>query len=93
MSKRSGGLLLDQFPLSYSLILHRRLLYVACTRAQGLLYLSYSTSRMFAGETKSKELSEFIYAVLKGDRVRRHPPPGENSAHLTYADSILKQCL
>ncbi|KAH9939503.1 UvrD-helicase-domain-containing protein [Amylocystis lapponica] len=45
----------------------RRLLYVACTRAQGLLYLSHSSSRMVAGEVKSKDLSEFIWAVIRGD--------------------------
>ncbi|OBZ72374.1 ATP-dependent DNA helicase PcrA [Grifola frondosa] len=42
----------------------RRLLYVACTRAQGLLYLSHSTSRMFLGEVKPAGLSEFVSAVV-----------------------------
>ncbi|KAJ7283248.1 P-loop containing nucleoside triphosphate hydrolase protein [Mycena rebaudengoi] len=43
----------------------RRLLYVACTRAQSLLYLSHVTKRKVAGETKTKELSEFIVAATK----------------------------
>ncbi|KAF8518460.1 P-loop containing nucleoside triphosphate hydrolase protein [Gautieria morchelliformis] len=38
----------------------RRLLYVACTRAQGLLYLSHSTYRMTAGNLAKKDLSEFV---------------------------------
>ncbi|CAL1703524.1 unnamed protein product [Somion occarium] len=43
----------------------RRLLYVACTRAQGLLYLSHSTGRMVSGETKPQEISEFIWVVKR----------------------------
>ncbi|KDQ59189.1 hypothetical protein JAAARDRAFT_655375 [Jaapia argillacea MUCL 33604] len=43
----------------------RRLLYVACTRAQGLLALSYCSERMVAGEKKATELSHFILRVLK----------------------------
>jgi len=48
----------------------RRLLYVACTRAQGLLYLTHSTKRMFAGESKTKDVSEFITAARKDNVVR-----------------------
>ncbi|KAE9400182.1 UvrD-helicase-domain-containing protein [Gymnopus androsaceus JB14] len=43
----------------------RRLLYVACTRAQSLLYLSHATQRKVGGETKSKDLSVFVSAVIK----------------------------
>ncbi|KAK7463908.1 ATP-dependent DNA helicase srs2 [Stygiomarasmius scandens] len=43
----------------------RRLLYVACTRAQSLLYISHVNQRKVAGETKGKELSTFISAVTK----------------------------
>ncbi|KAI0951320.1 hypothetical protein AcW1_008388 [Taiwanofungus camphoratus] len=43
----------------------RRLLYVACTRAQSLLYLSWSTARMVAGEVKQKELSDFVSVITK----------------------------
>ncbi|KAF9468047.1 UvrD-helicase-domain-containing protein [Collybia nuda] len=43
----------------------RRLLYVACTRAQSLLYLLHTIKRKVAGETKTKELSEFVSAVTK----------------------------
>lgn len=42
----------------------RRLLYVACTRAQGLLYLTCSGSRMMNGERMNKEPSEFVKAIL-----------------------------
>ena len=47
----------------------RRLLYVACTRAQSLLYALYSRKRQVAGQTKSKTLSEFISAVREKDDV------------------------
>ncbi|TFK40400.1 P-loop containing nucleoside triphosphate hydrolase protein [Crucibulum laeve] len=43
----------------------RRLLYVACTRAQGLLYLTHAEQRKFGGEAKKKDLSEFVSAVTK----------------------------
>jgi DNA helicase-2/ATP-dependent DNA helicase PcrA len=45
----------------------RRLLYVACTRAQGLLYLSHAQKRKMAAETKAKDLSSFIGEVIKQD--------------------------
>jgi len=38
----------------------RRLLYVACTRAQCLLYLLYSEKRQVAGKARTNGLSEFI---------------------------------
>ncbi|KAJ6530358.1 P-loop containing nucleoside triphosphate hydrolase protein [Mycena vulgaris] len=43
----------------------RRLLYVACTRAQSLLYLSHVSKRKVGGETKTKEISEFVAAATK----------------------------
>ncbi|KAF8211704.1 P-loop containing nucleoside triphosphate hydrolase protein [Mycena galopus ATCC 62051] len=43
----------------------RRLLYVACTRAQSLLYLSHVSKRKVGGETKTKEISEFVSAATK----------------------------
>ncbi|TFK20286.1 P-loop containing nucleoside triphosphate hydrolase protein [Coprinopsis marcescibilis] len=43
----------------------RRLLYVACTRAKSLLYLTRSSSRMVAGDVKQKQLSKFIAATLE----------------------------
>lgn len=48
---------------------NRRLLYVACTRAQCLLYILYSRNRQVAGQTKSKTLSEFISAVCEKEIV------------------------
>ncbi|KAJ7229193.1 P-loop containing nucleoside triphosphate hydrolase protein [Mycena pura] len=43
----------------------RRLLYVACTRAQSLLYLSHVSKRKFGGETKTKEISEFVATATR----------------------------
>ncbi|KAF5382208.1 hypothetical protein D9615_004383 [Tricholomella constricta] len=45
----------------------RRLLYVACTRAQGLLYLSHAERRNVAGLTKDRGVSPFISAVVGED--------------------------
>lgn len=41
----------------------RRLLYVACTRAQTLLYLTHSSRRKVAGESKTRDLSDFISPI------------------------------
>ncbi|KAF9532506.1 P-loop containing nucleoside triphosphate hydrolase protein [Crepidotus variabilis] len=43
----------------------RRLLYVACTRAQSLLYLLYSSKRQVAGKAKDKGLSPFVSVPLE----------------------------
>ncbi|KAJ3820348.1 P-loop containing nucleoside triphosphate hydrolase protein [Lentinula raphanica] len=43
----------------------RRLLYVAGTRAQSLLYLSHAIQRKVAGETKTRDLSPFLSSVVK----------------------------
>ena len=54
----------------------RRLLYVACTRAQGLLYLTHAAKRKVNGEQKTKEVSPFLAAVTKKNKVsllRTHP--------------------
>ncbi|KAJ7477279.1 P-loop containing nucleoside triphosphate hydrolase protein [Mycena galericulata] len=48
----------------------RRLLYVACTRAQSLLYLSHVSKRKVGGETKTKEISEFVATATKENPVR-----------------------
>lgn len=50
----------------------RRLLYVACTRAQCLLYLSYTERRKIAGEAKNKTLSPFLTSIRQV-RVPRLP--------------------
>jgi hypothetical protein len=59
--------------------LQRRLLYVACTRAQSLLYLSHVSKRKVGGETKTKDISEFISAATKEHSVsvfaRSYPSP------------------
>ncbi|EGN98601.1 hypothetical protein SERLA73DRAFT_54973, partial [Serpula lacrymans var. lacrymans S7.3] len=49
----------------------RRLLYVAFTRAQNLLYLSYSSKRKVAGESKTKDLSEFVSVVRDENQVSK----------------------
>ncbi|KAG2070745.1 UvrD-helicase-domain-containing protein [Suillus decipiens] len=41
----------------------RRLLYVACTRAQTSLYLTHTSKRKVAGIFKSRDLSEFISKI------------------------------
>ncbi|KAF7791687.1 hypothetical protein EIP86_002710 [Pleurotus ostreatoroseus] len=53
------------FPLSRAEDIEeeRRLLYVACTRAQGLLYMSHCVSRMAAGTVKQSSLSGFLTAL------------------------------
>ncbi|KAJ7047915.1 P-loop containing nucleoside triphosphate hydrolase protein [Mycena alexandri] len=59
----------------------RRLLYVACTRAQTLLYLSHVSKRKVGGETKTKEISEFVASATKEHsgiftlRTPQLPPP------------------
>ncbi|KAI8980111.1 UvrD-helicase-domain-containing protein [Trametes punicea] len=45
----------------------RRLLYVACTRAQGLLYLTHTTARMMSGEYKHQWISPFL-GVLHSEK-------------------------
>ncbi|KAG8988616.1 hypothetical protein FRB90_002650, partial [Tulasnella sp. 427] len=52
----------------------RRLLYVACTRAQGFLYLSHAESRMVGGNSTSKECSEFVTPLVKEKRFADTPP-------------------
>ncbi|CAE6448608.1 unnamed protein product [Rhizoctonia solani] len=55
----------------------RRLLYVACTRAQALLYLTHSSSRMVGGETRKTTLSEFVSCIIRQDLTlfQRDLPP------------------
>ncbi|KAI0326647.1 UvrD-helicase-domain-containing protein [Cubamyces sp. BRFM 1775] len=48
----------------------RRLLYVACTRAQGLLYLSHAASRMMSGEYKPKSISPFIGCLRSEEKTK-----------------------
>ncbi|KAI0775289.1 UvrD-helicase-domain-containing protein [Trametes elegans] len=48
----------------------RRLLYVACTRAQGLLYLTHTTSRMMSGEYRPQNLSDFVATVRTDARTK-----------------------
>jgi DNA helicase II / ATP-dependent DNA helicase PcrA len=50
--------------------LFRRLLYVACTRAQGLLYLSYVSGRKVAGARGPRGLSQFVSVILNENEVR-----------------------
>jgi DNA helicase-2/ATP-dependent DNA helicase PcrA len=59
------------FPFYRSDDIHeeRRLLYVACTRAQTSLYLTHTSKRKVAGVFKSRDLSEFI------SKIRSKCPP------------------
>ncbi|TFK47713.1 UvrD-helicase-domain-containing protein [Heliocybe sulcata] len=53
------------FALSEDTNEERRLLYVACTRAQNLLYLSHCTKRLVAGKQMGRKLSGFVCAVIE----------------------------
>ncbi|KAA1467450.1 UvrD-helicase-domain-containing protein [Dentipellis sp. KUC8613] len=46
----------------------RRLLYVACTRAQSLLYLLTTVERMVGGARKARDLSFFVTRAIKAKR-------------------------
>jgi len=48
----------------------RRLLYVACTRAQTLLYIVYARERAVGGKKKDKRLSAFVSIVKGKNEVR-----------------------
>lgn len=52
----------------------RRLLYVACTRAKALLYLTRSTTRMVAGDQKTRGLSKFIQAIMENCATQNKMP-------------------
>ncbi|KAF9814441.1 hypothetical protein IEO21_05105 [Rhodonia placenta] len=73
------------FPSSRAEDIHeeRRLLYVACTRAQGLLYLSYSTARMVSGEVKRKEPSDFLLPLHGQVRCGLQPNAFWRHVHFT----------
>ncbi|KAL0574734.1 ATP-dependent DNA helicase srs2 [Marasmius crinis-equi] len=43
----------------------RRLLYVACTRAQSLLYMSHASTRKVGGDVKPRDLSTFVESVTE----------------------------
>jgi hypothetical protein len=60
--------MLDTYPLHLSNDISR-LLYVACTRAQGFLYLTHASNRMAGGETKQRSISTFVSALSKFARV------------------------
>jgi len=52
----------------------RRLLFVAMTRAQGLLYLTYSAERMQGAETRAQVLSSFLKKLVQPGIPRRPAP-------------------
>ncbi|KIO28354.1 hypothetical protein M407DRAFT_22412 [Tulasnella calospora MUT 4182] len=52
----------------------RRLLYVACTRAQAFLCLSHVESRMVGGSSTNKECSEFVAPLVKEKKFAEAPP-------------------
>ncbi|KAH9930039.1 P-loop containing nucleoside triphosphate hydrolase protein [Fomitopsis serialis] len=62
---------------------------LSCLFLQALLYLTHANSRMFAGEAKKKDMSDFVSAALWANQVwnashgfpnrpAAHPPPGSN---------------
>ncbi|CAO1626024.1 unnamed protein product [Sympodiomycopsis kandeliae] len=53
----------------------RRLLYVAMTRAQGLLYLTWCKERMMRGEYTPKDLSQFLTTIAPRSFGGIAPPP------------------
>ncbi|EIM91037.1 UvrD-helicase-domain-containing protein [Stereum hirsutum FP-91666 SS1] len=70
----------------------RRLLYVACTRAQGLLYISNVVGRMHGGKVKFTQVSEFISAVLKDDlTLTTTQPPAMNYPEVEVISRVLRQ--
>lgn len=70
------------FALSEDLNEERRLLYVACTRAQNLLYLSHCNKRLVAGRQIDRKLSAFVASVIEEapDTFTDEPP------ELSYPD-------
>ncbi|KAG8879898.1 hypothetical protein FRB97_001316 [Tulasnella sp. 331] len=71
----------------------RRLLYVACTRAQTSLYLTYAQSRMSGGESRSKELSEFVKPIMQAgaDVFATSVLPIMNSENLEIMSRLLRR--
>lgn len=64
----------------------RRLLYVAMTRAQGLLYLTRCEERMRRGETCTAELSQFLRSITgrpstfgASSSAKKSEPPGKDN--------------
>ncbi|KAJ3997410.1 P-loop containing nucleoside triphosphate hydrolase protein [Lentinula boryana] len=69
----------------------RRLLYVACTRAQSLLYLSYATQRKAAGETKARDLSPFVSSVIICQVLKRPQPDSvQVTEHITAYNKAIR---
>ena len=67
MTWRKKGIFIAASARSLNLVFlsFRRLLYVACTRAQGLLYLSHTKVRKIGGVEKPRELSFFVASCAK----------------------------
>lgn len=64
----------------------RRLLYVAMTRAQALLYMTHCQERMIGGMTMAKNLSQFLTAVAKSQKFfGSHRPKIEQAAIADFA--------
>ncbi|KAJ3478605.1 hypothetical protein NLI96_g9642 [Meripilus lineatus] len=70
----------------------RRLLYVACTRAQGLLYLTHSQNRMVAGEVKASEASEFV-TKINNDTVFTSELPGLDRREMSVLATVWQRSL
>ncbi|KAA1096075.1 hypothetical protein PGT21_004275 [Puccinia graminis f. sp. tritici] len=69
----------------------RRLLFVAMTRAQGLLYLTHSVERMQGAETRSQEVSIFLKKLIKQSSDKGSPLDCIFTPKLPEVDSRLRQ--
>ncbi|WAQ87939.1 hypothetical protein PtA15_9A63 [Puccinia triticina] len=69
----------------------RRLLFVAMTRAQGLLYLTHAVERMQGAETRSQEVSCFLKKLLKQGTTHSSAPDCTFTQQLPEVDSGMLQ--
>ncbi|KAI0784570.1 P-loop containing nucleoside triphosphate hydrolase protein [Abortiporus biennis] len=67
----------------------RRLLYVACTRAQGLLYLTYANQRMMNGEKLEKYMSNFVNDLSNKNALFTRQIPKLPRDHLQLMATVL----
>jgi len=65
-------------------LMDSRLLYVACTRAQSLLYLMFAKARVVGGKMQNKQLSKFVSAVSNKNPVGLIPAVGHGGYSCAY---------
>jgi superfamily I DNA/RNA helicase len=70
----------------------RRLLYVAATRAQGLLYMLHCGQRMVGGDKDARQLSRFIKIPLTDDKRLMSPElPNINVQNLEILAKVIRR--